>query len=161
MQVLQLYRKARNVIKALNNRAEASEGPYLLGKVPSVLDAKVYGVLAYILAAPTVAPVLKDEVEHCRALRSFIDFIAQEHFAMSAPTLLETTEAGAWSAAASGTVPETAAPKTVEEIQAQRNSKWWMGGAGALILGYILFGGHYFGVDDVEVGDEDDDGVLG
>ena len=158
---MQLYRKARNVIKALNNRAEVSEGPYLLGNLPSVLDAKVYGILAYILAAPTVAPVLKDELQHSRALCSFLDHVAQAHFAMSAPSLLETSEGGAWSAAATGTTAKEAeAPKTAEELRAQRNSKWWMGGVGALIVGYVLLGGHYFGVEEMEVGDEDDEDVL-
>jgi hypothetical protein len=121
----------------------------------------VYGILAYILAAPTVAPVLKDEVEHSRALRVFADHMAQEHFAMPAPTLLETSEAGAWSAAASGTTAEEKdAPKSPEELRAQRNSKWWMAGAGALVVGYVLFGGHYFGIDEVEVGDSDDEDML-
>ena len=161
MHAVQLYTKARNVIKALNNRAEASEGPYLLGKLPSVLDAKVYGILTYIFAAPTVAPVLKDELQHSRALCSFVDHVAQEHFAMAAPTLLETSEGGAWSAAASGTTAkEPDAPKTKEELRAQRNSKWWMGGVGALVVGYVLLGGHYFGVEEIEVGAEDDEDVL-
>jgi hypothetical protein len=158
---MQLYKRARNVIKALNNLAEATDGPYMLGKSPSVLDAKLYGILAYVLAAPTVAPVLKDEVEHSRSLRTFIDYIAQQHFAMSAPTLLETSEAGAWSVAATGTTSqESDVPKSPEEVRAQRNSKWWMGGVGALIVGYVLFGGHYFGLEEIEGGDEADEDVL-
>jgi hypothetical protein len=158
---MQLYKKARNVIKALNNRAEASEGHYILGKSPSVLDAKVYGILAFILAAPTVAPVLKDELEHSLSLLKFVDYMAQTHFAMAAPTLLETSEAGAWSVAATGTsAQESDVPKSPEELRAQRNSKWWMGGVGALIVGYVLFGGHYFGVEEIEGAGDDDEDVL-
>lgn len=147
------------VIKALNDRAEVSEGAYLLGREPSTLDAKAYGILAYIMAAPTVAPTLKDEVANGRALRAFLDHVSQTHFASTAPTLLETADAGAWSAAAAGAVPADDAPAapSPEEKRARSTSQWWLAGVGALVVGYVLFGGHYVaGLEIMEDEDEDE-----
>jgi Glutathione S-transferase, C-terminal domain len=154
---MQLYEEAVLVIKALNARAEASEGAYLLGKKPTELDAKAYGILAYILAAPTVAPVLKDELNNARALRAFLNLVAQEHFAAPAPTLLETADAGTWSAAAAGAAApdDTPTAPSPEDLRASSNSKWWLAGVGALVVGYILFGGHY--VAGIEYAEEEDE----
>ena len=66
---MQLYEGARNAIHALERRCAASEGPYLLGKRPCSLDAKAYGVLAYLVAAHNVAPALKDAMQHATALQ--------------------------------------------------------------------------------------------
>jgi hypothetical protein len=156
---VQLYLKGCQVIKALNNRCAASEGPYLLGSRPSTLDAKAYGLLAYITAAPTIAPVLKDELQSSPALQRFLAHVSEVYFAAPAPTLNETADNASWSSAAAGATSGGAHVVSEEEKKAWRVSKWWLGGAGALVVGYALFGGHYFDIgvyaqDD----DEDDDG---
>lgn len=154
---MQLYQDARCVIRSLDHRAQASEGDYLLGKQPSALDAKAFGILSYIVAAPTAAPVLKDELTHSPALLAFLERVATGPFSLSAPTLQETEDRGAWSSAATGAAAssqEAAAP-TPEEKKAWSKSKWWLGGVGALVVGYALLGGNYIDMVYEDEGDEE------
>eukprot|EP00892_Ulva_mutabilis_P010019 jgi/Ulvmu1/738/UM010_0111.1 len=153
----QLYQEARCVIKALNHRAQASDGDYLLGKQPSALDAKAFGILSFIVAAPTAAPVLKDELSHSPALLAFLERVATGPFSSNAPTLQETEDRGAWSSAATGaaaSAQEAAAPSP-EEKKAWSKSRWWLGGVGALVVGYALLGGNYIDMVYDDDGDED------
>lgn len=158
--LLQLYQEARCVITALNHRAQAADGDFLLGKHPSALDAKAFGILSFIVAAPTAAPVLKDELANSPALLAFLERVATGPFSSTAPSLHETEDKGAWSSAATGAAAsaDAAAAPTPEEKKAWSMSKWWLGGVAALVVGYALLGGNYI---DMEYGADDDEEELG
>lgn len=155
--LLQMYQAAVSVIRALQHRAQATDGDFLLGKQPSALDAKAFGILSFIVAAPTAAPVLKDELSNSPALLAFMERVATGPFSLAAPSLQETEDKGAWSSAATGAAasgPEAAAP-TPEEKKAWSKSKWWLGGVGALVVGYALLGGNYIDMVYEDEGDEE------
>lgn len=156
---MQLYQEARQVITALNHRAQATDGDYLLGKQPSALDAKAFGILSYIMSAPTAAPVLKDELAHSSALLEFLNRVATGPFAREALSAKEWEDQGAWSSAATGAAAaaQDAAPPTAEDKKAWNKSKWWLGGVAALVVGYALLGGNYIDM----VYEDDDDEELG
>jgi hypothetical protein len=141
---VQIYVEAVRVIDALCRRCEASSDSYLLGSIPCSLDARVYGLLVYIAAADTIAPVLKDALQRAPALQKYVARISERHFGVPAPLFEEGNEVGGWSAAGSGAVgEEEKQPETVEEKRERRRSWWWLGGVAAVMLGYAVFGGRY------------------
>lgn len=156
----EIYGGACQALKALNSRLISTEGSFMLGKHPSSLDAKVYGLLLFIMSSPVVAPVLKDEVEHCSSLKAYVAHIAERFFSAPAPSIKDMDFEGAWSAAAKGQAAGGAAAKHVEtedERRARKRSWYWLGAAGTLMLGYVAFGGQYFDLGVVELDDSPDD----
>ena len=68
----QVYADACGVIGALAEKLRASGGPYLLGALPSSLDALVVGHLLFYRHSPAAAPVLQEQVRagyRCRCMR--------------------------------------------------------------------------------------------
>ena len=59
-------------------------------------------------------------------------------------------DADAAAAAAAAGAAAAAAPKSVEEIAQWEEAKCWMGGAGALLLSYVLTSTDWLGEDDEE-----------
>lgn len=152
---VQIYSEAARVINALCRRCEASSGPYLLGARPSSLDARVYGLLVYIAAADTIAPILKDTLANASALKKYLERISDLHFGSPAPLFEEGNEIGGWSAAGSGCAAEAERhPETAEEKRERRRSWWWLGGVAAVMLGYAIFGGHYV---EFAIAEQEDD----
>lgn len=156
----QVYQAAKECIAALDSRCAASEGPYLLGSSPCSLDAKVYGLCTYILAAETIAPTLKEALAHAEALKRFLSSMSEKHFDAPAPQMKDVDSIGTWSSAGNGYEPPEAKPLTAEEKKQRRRSWWWLGGAAAILVGYVVFGGDYFQVAfvDVEEGDDEEAG---
>ena len=155
----QIYDAAKRVLSALSRRLDASSGPYLLGASPCSLDARVYGLLVYIAAADTVAPVLKEALEHADALRRYVERISERHFGTKAPAFDEGAEAGAWSAAAAGEADARgdAAADTPADRRERRRSYWWIGAVAALMAGYAVFGGDYVSIELGEGEDEQEE----
>jgi hypothetical protein len=152
---LQIYKEACSVIGSLNLRCAASDGPYLLGKRPCSLDAKVYGLLVYITAAATVAPVLQDALVHASSLQTYLSRIGEAHFGAAAPSYDDGAEAGQWSAAASGKAEQEARVETADDRRQLRRTWWWLGSVGVILAGYMVFGGNY--VDFVVVEEEEEE----
>ena len=151
-----IYDAAVATLESLNLRCAASGGPYLLGKRPCSLDAKAYGLLAFIRAAGTAAPVLKDALEHSPSLLGYLGGVTEAHFGAPAPPFDLGAAAGGWSAAGSGEAASTSAAEDSAAARLQRRrSLWWLGGVAAVIVGYVLLGVE---VEFEEEGEEGEEG---
>lgn len=153
-----MYGDGCAAIKAVRDRLTAGDGHYLFGKRPCSLDAKLYGLLTYILSAPIVAPVLKDLVKDSPSLMAYVELISQTFFTMAAPSVRNGDLDGAWSPAAKGATAAPVPKQTEEEKKMKRRSMYWVGGAATLLVAYVALGGQYFDIGLAEeIGDEDDE----
>lgn len=147
----QVYADACGVIGALAEKLRASGGPYLLGALPSSLDALVVGHLLFYRHSPAAAPVLQEQVSLHKGLCDYLDAVLKGPFARPLPSKAAAEAASgeasssSWSSAAKGErkAPAPKAPPTQAELEFMRNSRYWMLGAGAAVAGYVVLSGRY------------------
>lgn len=156
---MQLYSQAAAALAALaSHLAVAASGPYFLGAQPTSLDALLYGVLAYLKAAPVVHPELRKKIAGSPALTAYVDRISSRHFATTVPSAADSDINWSQRQATNGGGGSQQG-KPSKEGELQRKGWLWLAGAAVVITGYVLFQGQYFQL--VIVDDGSDDGAGG
>ncbi|GFR41093.1 hypothetical protein Agub_g1737 [Astrephomene gubernaculifera] len=160
----QVYSAAVEVLDALSDRLRSCSSTFFFGEQPTSLDALLAGHLLYYRSSPAVAPVLQEKVQSQPALCDYLDRLTGRYFAMPAvPRAALDGGAGApsWSDAAKGQ-KKPSTPKvepSPAELQFRRHSTYWLVGAGAAVLSYLLMSGRYIQFATImERAGEDDDG---
>jgi hypothetical protein len=111
--------------------------------------------------AGTVAPVLKEALEHAPALGRYLQRVAELHFDVAAPSFQDVDDASGWSSAGRGQEDGGAKVLTAEERKQRRRSWWWLGGAGLAVIAYAVFGGDYVQFAVAELEEEEEEGGSG
>ncbi|KAG2500018.1 hypothetical protein HYH03_002300 [Edaphochlamys debaryana] len=165
-----VYQGAIQVLDALADRLRSSGSAFFFGAAASSLDALLAGHLLFYRSSSAAAPVLADKVQSQPVLCEYLDRLLGRHFALPAPARSAVEGAApSWSEAARG--QKKAPPPKVEpsaaELTFRRHSMYWMAGAGAAIVAYLLMSGRYIKFvpmleqaleGDDDEGDEEDDG---
>ncbi|GLC44359.1 hypothetical protein PLESTB_000477700 [Pleodorina starrii] len=160
----QVYPAALEVLDAVSDRLRSGGGPYFFGPQPTSVDALLLGHLLFYRTSPAVAPVLQEKVQSQRVLCEYIERLLGQNFSVPATprSALESSSAGAasWSDAAKGQkkAPPPAVAPSPAELQFRRHSYYWLLGAGATIVSYILMSGRYIQFATVIDGDGEDEG---
>eukprot|EP00879_Flechtneria_rotunda_P024654 GHRR01026154.1.p1 GENE.GHRR01026154.1~~GHRR01026154.1.p1 ORF type:complete len:175 (+),score=86.76 GHRR01026154.1:903-1427(+) len=154
------YQAAVDTLYALADRLRASPGRFFFGPTPSSLDALLFGHLIFYRHSSVAAPVLRDKVDQLQVLARYVDGILSDFFNTEMPPP-PIADASSWSEAAQGHSSQSKPVPTVEEVRMWHGSQYWLAGAAAAVGAYVLLGGQYFTItnvdDDAEDVAEDDD----